>query len=131
MSYSEPCCGEGHLIAWLVNYGFRCTHASDLRLGRNALDVVCPDPVITNPPWTREILHNLILHWLGTVPFCWLVFDADWAYTKQSKHLLRYCSDVLAVGRVKWIENSKHQAMDSCAWYRFSLDTQQTIFHGP
>jgi hypothetical protein len=40
--------------------------------------------IITNPPWSRDILHPLILRFVSLRP-TWLLFDADWLYTKQAK----------------------------------------------
>jgi hypothetical protein len=41
-----------------------------------------------------------------------------------------HCSDIVPIGRVKWIEGSKHADKDNYAWYRF--DTRHKsgpIFH--
>lgn len=109
--------------------GHSCTYASDLIPRRR--DIYCldaleltevhclfADMIITNPPWSRGVLHPLILHFAQLRP-TWLLFDADWAYTKQAKAYLEYCVAIVAVGRVKWIEGSLHTGKDNCAWYLF------------
>ena len=42
-------------------------------------------PIITNPPWKRDQLHALIGHFTRCAPFRWLLFDANWAHTRQPK----------------------------------------------
>ena len=86
------------------------------------------DFIITNPPWTREILHPLIERFAQLRP-TWLLFDADWAYTKQANPYLRYCSTIVAVGRVSWMENGT-SGLDNAAWYRFDDAATATRFHG-
>lgn len=119
-TFVEPCAGEGHLVRHLEGYGLTCAHADDLAFGADALHAEFPtaDAIITNPPWTREILHQMILHFQKQAP-TWLLFDADWAHTGQSAPYLDQCSHIVAVGRVKWIEGSKHTGKDNCAWHRF------------
>lgn len=78
---------------------------------------------ITNPPWDRskkngEILHKIIDNLAGQKP-TWLLFDSDWAFTKQSAPYMKYCVKMVAVGRVKWFEDSKSTGKDNCAWYLF------------
>lgn len=97
--------------------------------------------LITNPPWNRPVLHALIWHLCHQHP-TWLLFDADWMHTRQAagleavdalevplpgksktrikRDLLAYCHAIVSVGRVKWIEDSKHQGFDNCAWYLFA-----------
>ena len=40
-------------------------------------------------------------------------------HTKQSAMYMTYCTKVVSVGRVKWIEGSKSVGKDNCAWYLF------------
>lgn len=126
--FAEPCCGAGHLVADLVSAGHVCTHMSDIATGVDALTLGQLDTVITNPPWTRTILHSLILHWVTTAPAAWLLFDSDWAYTKQARPYLALCTHIVPVGRLTWIEGTTMGAKDNCSWYRFAIDRQQTLF---
>lgn len=75
-------------------------------------------PIITNPPWTRAVLHPMIAH-LSSLRPTWLLFDADWPHTRQASELMLRCERIVAIGRVKWIEGSPHTGKDNCAWYLF------------
>ena len=50
----------------------------------DAADVAGADAIITNPPWTRELLHPLISHFQQLKP-TWLLFDADWCHTQAGR----------------------------------------------
>jgi hypothetical protein len=122
-TFIEPCAGDGRLIKHI---NADCIDAYDIepqsssvRVG-NIFDypMIKPDYFITNPPWDRKILHPAIEH-LSFIAPTWLLFDADWAHTKQSKDLIKRCVKIVSVGRVKWIENSKMTGKDNCAWYLF------------
>jgi hypothetical protein len=133
--YAEPCLGNGDLVSSLSSYGYSCGYSSDIQNGVDALsltsmDLDSADCIITNPPWTRSILHPMIMHFISISPYCWLLFDADWAHTKQSAPYMKYCSDIVSVGRLIWMEGTKTSGKDNCAWYRFSKDAKQTVFHG-
>jgi hypothetical protein len=52
-------------------------------------------------------------------PFAWLLFDSNWSNTKQSRGLLRHCTIILPIGRVKWIPDSPYAGKDDAAWFRF------------
>ncbi|AUR35800.1 hypothetical protein PhaeoP18_01526 [Phaeobacter piscinae] len=141
--YAEPCAGNGRLIDHLRWIGGTCTEAVDINPGRgdvtqgNALHwtpTAKPrrplDYIITNPPWSREILHPLILRLSGLCP-TWLLFDADWCHTLQAQPYLRHCRKIVSVGRVKWIEGSKHTGKDNCAWHLFTAGSHgRTEFVG-
>jgi hypothetical protein len=148
-NYIEPCAGDGRLIEHITGLtdGFgRCVCASDviprysdtnkqkiytidalsLRLTLSSDVNMC----ITNPPWDRKFLHPFIWHMLAQTP-TWLLFDADWMHTKQSSVLMTYCTKVVSVGRVKWIEGSKNTGKDNCCWYLFDKDkVEATKFFG-
>ena len=140
-TFVEPCAGDGRLADMLDMLGHTCTYASDLEPRRNdirVLDVLnlnevhCfgADVIITNPPWSRGVLHPLILHLIQLRP-TWLLFDADWAYTKQAKPYLAFCVEIVAVGRLKWVEGSPFTGKDNCAWYLFDKGVTSYIkFYG-
>lgn len=119
--FAEPCAGEGHLVRHLERVGLECVYRADLAEGVDALSTKnfgrC-DAIITNPPWSRPILHDLIRHFQTCAP-TWLLFDADWAHTKQSSPFLEQCSHIVAVGRLRWIEGTNHKGKDNVSWYRF------------
>lgn len=130
--FIEPCCGNMDLVSHLEGYGFECVWSSDIADGVDALLLdgreIPSAPIITNPPWSRLILHRMIEHF-SRMRQTWLLFDADWPHTKQSADLMRFCHAIVPVGRVKWIPDSKHTGKDNCAWYRFEATEAQTIFH--
>ena len=105
----------------LKSFGLRCTYAGDITTGQDALacDSFGGVPIITNPPWRRDQLHALIPHFMRCAPFCWLLFDANWAHTRQSRDLIQHCSRILPIGRVRWIPGSPYTGKDDASWYRF------------
>jgi hypothetical protein len=133
-SYAEPCAGDWDLIYALKKHGFHCTYAGDIRDGRDAFDWVDggeADYIVTNPPWTRNVLHDLIVHFSDQLP-TWLLFDADWVHTKQSIPFLPRLRTIVSVGRVKWFWDSKQTGKDNVAWYEFDKPDPdyQTKFYG-
>lgn len=145
--YAEPCWGMGDLerLLWHGNPSLQCAWASDFGIGPeynvgniDALTLTkaqlkdC-DMIITNPPWSRPILHAMIEHFVTLKP-TWLLFDADWAYTRQSAQLIKdYCTDIVSVGRLKWIPGTTMSGKDNCAWYHFRGDKGPEFpawFHG-
>lgn len=141
--YLELFAGRGDLIKQLSSAGMVCELATDIEpqaRGIMRADAFKLKPkgklIISNPPWTREILHKIIEHFVQENDL-WLLFDAAWPQTKQSVEILdRYCTDIAAVGRLKWFEKGDHREkghdpMDDCSWYRFSRNkTGATRFWG-
>jgi hypothetical protein len=136
-SFIEPCAGDGALVRHLEKHGHRCHYACDIEpadpkvFKRDAFEMgVCAaDYCITNPPWDRKILHPLIKHMRMLAP-TWLLFDSNWANTKQASTHLAFCSKIVSVGRVKWFPDSKMTGKEDCAWYLFGKNHAQTIFIG-
>jgi hypothetical protein len=131
-SFAEPCCGDGALIRHLESFGLACVYSGDIQSGQDALELIsygtC-DSIITNPPWSRDVLHRLIAHFQNIAP-TWLLLDADWKQTRQAAPYLPHCSDIVAIGRVKWIEGSKHTGKDNACWYRFDARHKAgPVFH--
>ena len=143
-NYIEPCAGDGRLVR----------HITDLTDGNGvcelAFDIEPMDPfvaagdaleapftiygsvdyIITNPPWDRSFLHSFIEKYTYVAP-TWLLFDADWMHTKQSSVYMTYCSKVVSVGRVKWIEDSNSTGKDNVCWYLFDINkSKPTEFYG-
>lgn len=127
-TYCEPCAGDGRLVGHLLSASGHCIKAVDIEPQTDwveradALEMLVHDVdfFITNPPWDRKILHPLITHLSMQAP-TWLLFDADWAHTRQSIPYMSICKKIVSVGRVKWIEGSKMTGKDNCAWYLFDL----------
>lgn len=125
--FYEPCAGDGVLVDQLEAAGHLCVYQGDIDpladgiVEADAFDLVdVPDgaTIITNPAWSRPILHPLIVHLSDMAP-TWLLFDAAWAFTKQSAPFDNRLRKVVAVGRLRWIEGTTMDGKDDCAWYLF------------
>jgi hypothetical protein len=131
--FAEPCAGDGALVRHLESFGLRCVYDGDIRSGQDALALDhygAADAVITNPPYARELMHRLIAHFQRIAP-TWLLLDSDWASTRQAAPFMPCCSDIVAIGRVKWIEGSKYTGKDNHAWFRFDARHRGCpVFHG-
>lgn len=139
--FCEPCAGDGTLIKHLESFYLQCLVASDIEPKVPEIDTLdvfnltpehvekC-DHVITNPPWDRKILHPMIDHLCGLRPdlTAILLFDSDWAFTKQAApYLKKYCTHILGVGRVSWMGNGA-KGFDNASWYVFRGDKQEIDF---
>jgi len=141
LRYAEPCYGMGDLANQLNGMRHRCKWASDINptynyvyerdaLSITSTDIIDCDVIITNPPWSRPILHKMIEHFSSLKP-TWLLFDSDWSFTLQSKPYMELCTDIVAVGRLKWIPGTTMSGKDNCSWYRFDENKEgYTRFHG-
>lgn len=148
--YCEPCAGNLALVRQLDKAGHVCYLASDIErrnsevvisgstvgftaIVEDALNLTIPlqraDCIITNPPWSRHILHPMIEHFRKHNK-SWLLIDAAWAFTKQSSDYMKYCSKFIAVGRVIWIPGTKVSGKDDAAWYCFEQEPCDTQFIG-
>jgi hypothetical protein len=119
--FAEPCAGDGDLVRHLVSFGLICAYAGDVSTGRDALardSYGKIDAIITNPPHTRDLMHQMIVHFRVIAP-TWLLIDLDWVANLQAVPYLPYCSDIVIIGRVKWIENSPFTGKENYGWYRF------------
>jgi hypothetical protein len=137
IGFVEPCAGDGTLIEHLESFGNECMWASDIEpqkkdiLKIDALDEGTLFPtnymVITNPPWDRKILHPMIEKFSQKTP-AWLLFDSNWANTKQAVPYLKKCTIIQTVGRVKWFGGTTGK--EDCAWYKFVPWECRTTFYG-
>lgn len=129
-SYAEPCAGDGALIEALRSHGHLCVSLSDIEPQKTGMCIQTKDAfdltekdlaraqfIITNPPWSRGVLHPMIEHFSGLLP-TWLLFDADWMHTKQAEPYLQKCQMIVSVGRVSWMGNGV-AGKDNAAWYLF------------
>lgn len=128
-NFYEPCAGDGSLVRHLNSEGLICTGMSDLNprdpritvhdaLTLTENDLGDAQAIITNPPWSRDVLHPLITR-LSELRPTWLLIDADWVHTKQALQYLPRLRTIVSVGRVKWIPGSKMVGKDNCAWHEF------------
>lgn len=125
--FYEPCAGDGVLVDQLEAAGHLCVYQGDIDPLSDGIehadafdlaDVPEGATIITNPAWSRPILHPLIVHLSDMAP-TWLLFDAAWAFTKQSAPFASRLRKVVAVGRLRWIEGTTMDGKDDCAWYLF------------
>lgn len=143
-TFAEPCAGDGRLVAHIQNLTQdrgQWRFMSDIEPAGPGIDtlsafditeqhVAGSDLIITNPPWDRKLLHPMITH-LSALRPTWLLFDADWAFTKQSANFMPLCHKMIAIGRVKWIEDSKSVGKDNATWYFFDKNRcAATEFYG-
>jgi hypothetical protein len=133
-SFAEPCCGDGALVRHLESFGLRCVYAGDIATGQDALALDSyggAEVNITNPPYTRELMHKLIAHLMCTAP-TWLLIDYDWSATKQAAPFLSHCSNIVILPRLKWFEDSKDTGKDNHGWYKFDFrHSAGPMFHAP
>lgn len=133
--FVEPCAGDGALVRHLEAAGMSCAWAYDiepqapfvskldaLSVDRDQRGGTSADCIITNPPWSRPILHQMIEAFSFAQP-AWLLFDADWVHTRQSAPYLPLLRKIVSVGRVKWVPDSKMTGKDNCAWHLFDAKT--------
>lgn len=129
--FSEPCAGDGALIRHLIGAA-TCQDCMDIeprdpriRQGDALVDDLGrPEMFITNPPWSRAVLHPLIVR-LSDIAPAWLLFDADWVHTRQAAPFASRLRKVVSVGRVKWIPDSPFTGKDNCAWHLFDKPSVQ------
>ena len=80
------------------------------------------DFIITNPPWTRDVMHAMIERFAFNCP-TWLLFDTDWFYTKQASAFKPYLHKIVSAGRLRFLEGTSedngNDPFDNCAWYFF------------
>jgi hypothetical protein len=137
--FVEPCAGDGALVRHLEGAGLSCKWAADIEpradwISReDALaDAFWPhcdasvEYIITNPPWSRDVLHPLIELFSNQKP-TWLLFDADWAHTRQAAPFASRLRRIVSVGRVKWIADSPFTGKDNCAWYLFDRPSSADV----
>jgi hypothetical protein len=120
-TFAEPCCGDGALVRHLEAFGLRCVYAGDIATGQDALTLDTygdADAIITNPPYQHKIMHALLEHFARILP-TWLLLGSDWASTKRAAPLMPSCTDIVPIGRLRWIEGTTMSSMENFAWYRF------------
>jgi hypothetical protein len=137
----EPFAGAGDLIAqfpsinWLKSdiepQACFIDRRDAFEWSKEEIEYEAVDAVITNSPWDRKIVHRTIEHFAPIIQ-TWLLLDVNWMFTKQAgPYIEKYCTDIVTIGRVKWIPDTTMSGKDDCAWYRFSIDKDSpTKFYG-
>lgn len=136
--FAEPCAGDGALVDALTDAGHVCAWAADLEPKRADIhendatqcNIGAAECFITNTPWRRDVLHEILVHLSDLAP-SWLLLDADWIHTRQAAPYLPRLRKVVSVGRVKWIPESKFTGKDNCAWHLFDRPSVTApLFYG-
>jgi hypothetical protein len=131
-TFAEPCCGDGALVNHLEGFGLRCVYAGDIASGDDALardSYGEADCVISNPPYARSLMHALISHFQRIAP-TWLLLEMDWAATRQAVPHLVCCSDIVVIGRLRWIAGTTMTGKENFGWFRFDArHSGGPIFH--
>jgi hypothetical protein len=133
--YWEPCAGQGNLCCHLLRFGVECVVATDIApraetifrldamtVTNSDLDTTGATHIITNPVWTRPLMHAMIAHFSAMRP-TWLLFDADWMHTKQSAPYVQHLRKIVSVGRLKWIPDTTQTGKDNCSWHLFDQNS--------
>lgn len=153
--YIEPCAGDGRLAEHIFKLQPSSTlvAACDIEPQKNDVlgvaiherDIV-KNPIIhlrvdadcfvTNPPWLNNkesgYQLNTIIKSLSSVLPTWLLLNGNYVFNKKSAECMRMCTDVVPIGRVKWIEGSASAGKEDCAWFRFDSrdnETKMTYIH--
>lgn len=143
--FIEPCVGDGALrnhIAELRDV-WDCWYTLDIAprfVGAQEGDATDRETmeyakrfaglIITNPPWSFEPLTEMLTLWRELGFTAWVLLSADFAHNVRSGPYMSYCTDIVPVGRLKWMPNSKYASKDNNAWYRFeSSGDHTTRFH--
>jgi hypothetical protein len=122
--FAEPCCGEFDLVRHLESFGLTCAYAGDISTGQDALartSYGAIDAIVTNPPFSRKnraLLCKLIAHFQRIAP-TWLLLRLSMAANAWMAPLLRHCSDIVVVPRLKLIKGTESGGMEDHAWFRF------------
>jgi hypothetical protein len=140
-TFAEPCCGTGDLTELLTDTAI-CRWESDVEhrgcgkiwdamyLTKNELQKC--DLIITNPPFSRDVLLPMIDHFISLKP-TWLLLPADYIHNKYFSSYMSKCSKVVSVGRLKWFKDSKHSSTDNFAWYfwqQCASEDTDTLLYG-
>jgi hypothetical protein len=131
-TFAEPCAGDGALVRHLESFGLRCVYQGDLATGQDALardTYNDADAIISNPPYERKTMHAMMAHFTRILP-TWLLLETDWASTKQAAPFMPSCSDIVSIGRLRWIEGTTMSGKQNFAWYHFDhCHLAGPIFH--
>ena len=127
-TFAEPCAGHGDMVEALGKRGLKCRYMGDIQgvhpiTKKDALqiterDIAECDLIITNPPWSRDILHEMILKFQSMRP-TWLLFDSNWTNSKRAAPYMKNLKKIVPVGRLQWMKNTKYSAKDDVSWYLF------------
>lgn len=133
--YVEPCAGDGALSRMLVSAN--CTVVAQFDIAPQIPNIQECDArlltkaaingatvSVTNPPWPEphsdgEPTVSIITHMLTLCDGWWLL-PADFMHNVYAAELMRRCTKIISIGRVKWMPGSEFVGLENCCWYYFS-----------
>jgi hypothetical protein len=137
LRYAEVCAGNGKLIRHLQPYA-KCVWASDVysRHGkvveRCALSLTAAEMrtrlVITNPPFSSKFLYRFLDHCIEECLTTWLFLPMDFGLRVTSAFVMPFCERIVAIGPVRFIEDSPSKGETNFAWFKFVPRKTRTIF---
>jgi hypothetical protein len=131
--FAEPCCDDGGLVRHLESHGLVCSYAGDISTGQDALQLTRANlnraqAIITNTPYKYpeakskipHLMLDMIQHFLALGQPSWLLLQHDFLANQYLSKFMQHCSDIVVIGRVQWIPDSKHKSgFDNADWARF------------
>ena len=125
--FIEPSAGAGAMVDFFQSHGHTCVDYFDIEPARKDVKRMDAfeypiasyndaDFLITNPMWKKPELFEFIELWASIRP-TWLLTDVNWIFSKRASPIVsEYCKKIVAMPRVKWIEDSKHTGTENCMW---------------
>lgn len=142
IKFIEPTAGRAHFILGMERHGHKCVEAYDIKpqhrhkwngvikqadvLDQNWKPRRKHDFIITNPPFSRHLLHPMIIRFSDISP-TWLLFDADWYWTQQATEFRDRIVKIVVVGRIKWFAKSDNTGVDNYSFYLFDKPRRNRV----
>lgn len=140
-TFAEPCAGDGALVVHLEKLGGVCLLPLDIEPQADWVTegdannltgeaVEWCNYIITNPPFSWNVLKPLMEKWIDLQPTI-LLLPADFMHNLRFTPFLRSCEKIVSIGRVQWIEGSKGSGVENYCWYFFNGNNNKaTEFYG-
>lgn len=137
---AEPCAGNGDLsmllepdvkVVWESDLEPQNKHIHKLNaldLDASRMDFWQSDVIVTNPPFSWNLLQPLLDHLPNLKP-TWLLLPADVMHNKRMGTYMSKCQLIVSVGRLYWMDN-KIKGVDNFCWFKFVDHTSFTQFFG-
>lgn len=153
VKFIEPCAADGKLIRHLESQSaMKCVYASDIqplptvsnvntpvhehgfKVDWHAINEALPIKAthfITNPPFlnTKESGFQLLdlIDTLSAVLPTILLLPTDFAFNVRSAEVIRYATDIIPIGRVKWVDDSKFSSTENFGWFIFDQNNSKGV----
>ncbi len=103
--------------------------------GRYPIHELGANCFISNPPWINtaesKFLRTSIIHNLSGLLPTWLLLKGAYAFNENMSSSMAICTDIIPIGRVKWIPGSAYSGTEDCAWFRFDKKARLNDITGP